>query len=87
MTYARFMTYNVVGGALWVVSCTVAGYLFGNLPVVRDNFGIVILGIIAVSLIPAVVEVWRERRRRAGRGRAGAAPPERVPEARDPAQP
>jgi membrane-associated protein len=63
MSYARFMAYNVAGGALWVVLCTVAGYLFGNLPFVQDNFSLVILAIIGVSLLPAVVEIWRERRR------------------------
>ncbi len=63
MSYAKFMAYNVGGGALWVVICTGAGYLFGNLPFVQDNFSLVILGIIGVSLLPAVVEVWRERRR------------------------
>lgn len=63
MSYGRFMVYNVAGGALWVFLCTIAGYLFGNLPFVKENFSLVILGIIAVSLLPAVIEVWRERRR------------------------
>lgn len=63
MTYGRFMLYNVAGGALWVVLCTVAGYLFGNLPFVKDNFSVVILAIIGLSLLPAVIEIWRERRR------------------------
>ena len=68
MTYSRFMSYNVVGGVGWVVICSVAGYLFGNLPFVRDNFSIVILAIIALSLVPAIWEIWRARtlrRRRA----------------------
>jgi membrane-associated protein len=64
MSYWRFMSYNVVGGALWVAICTVAGYLFGNLPFVRDNFSLVVLAIIAVSLLPAVYEIWRGRRAR-----------------------
>lgn len=64
MTYRRFMAYNVVGGMAWVVICTLAGYLFGNLPVVRDNFTLVILGIIAVSLLPGLFEIWRSRRSR-----------------------
>jgi membrane-associated protein len=71
MSYGRFMAYNVVGGIGWVVTCTLAGYFFGNLPVVRDNFSLVILGIIAVSLLPAVIEIaraWIARRR----NRAGA---------------
>jgi membrane-associated protein len=64
MTYRRFMAYNVVGGVLWVASCTLAGYFFGNLPVVRDNFTLVILGIVAVSLVPGLIEVLRARRER-----------------------
>ncbi len=63
MSYPRFMAYNVSGGVLWVVLCTAAGYLFGNLPFVQENFSLVILAIIALSLLPAVVEWWRERRR------------------------
>ncbi len=63
MTYGRFMTFNVVGGVLWVVVCTVAGYLFGNLAIVQENFSLVILVIILISLLPAVVEFVRARRR------------------------
>jgi membrane-associated protein len=63
MSYPRFMAYNVAGGAAWVLLCTISGYLFGNLPIVQENFSLVILAIIAVSLLPAVVEWWRERRR------------------------
>mgnify|MGYP000887926455 CR=1 FL=1 len=62
MGYGRFMAYNVVGGLSWVLICTLAGYFFGNLPVVQKNFSLVILGIIAVSLLPAVIEVLRARR-------------------------
>ncbi len=65
MSYPRFMAYNVSGGFVWVVLCTVSGYLFGNLPVVQENFSLVILAIIVISLLPAVVEWWRERRRAA----------------------
>jgi membrane-associated protein len=63
MQYPRFMTYNVAGGIAWVVICTVAGYFVGNLPIVKDNFSIVILGIIALSLTPALFEFWRHRRK------------------------
>ncbi|MFN0069129.1 MAG: DedA family protein [Limisphaerales bacterium] len=63
MSYGRFMTYNVVGGILWVVLCTLAGYFFGNLPWVKENFTAVILAIIVLSILPAVFEFWRERRR------------------------
>ncbi len=48
-------------GAAWVVICTVAGYWFGNLPVVRDNFSLVVLAIIFLSLLPAVWEIWKAR--------------------------
>jgi membrane-associated protein len=63
MTYGRFMIYNVLGGALWVVVGVLAGFLFGNVPVVKQNFSLVILAIVVVSLLPAAVEVWRARRR------------------------
>jgi membrane-associated protein len=63
MTYGRFMLYNVVGGIGWVVICTVAGYLFGNLPFVKDNFSLVVLAIIFLSVLPAAWEMWRARRR------------------------
>lgn len=62
MSYGRFMSYNVVGGALWVTLCTAAGYIFGNLPIVKDNFSVVVLMIIFISLLPMVWEVWRVRR-------------------------
>ncbi len=65
MTYVRFMTFNVVGGILWVVVCSLAGYFFGNLKIVQENFSLVILGIIVVSMLPAVFEFLREWRRRA----------------------
>ncbi|MBL9137803.1 MAG: DedA family protein [Verrucomicrobiales bacterium] len=63
MSYRRFMVYNVTGGVLWVVICAMAGYFFGNMPIVQKNFSLVILGIIVVSVLPAVVEVLREWRR------------------------
>jgi membrane-associated protein len=65
MSYGRFMSYNVFGGAVWVVVCTFAGFFFGNLPVVKENFSLAILAVIALSLVPAVWELWRARRRRA----------------------
>lgn len=63
MSYRRFMLYNAVGGVLWVVLCSVAGYFFGNLQIVQKNFSLVILGIIVVSVLPAVYEGVREWRR------------------------
>jgi len=68
MSYPRFLTYNVVGGLLWVSACVFAGYFFGNLPFVKKNFSLVIIAIVVISLLPAVVEYLRHRvaaRRRA----------------------
>jgi membrane-associated protein len=61
MSYPRFITYNVVGGLLWVAVCLGAGFLFGNLPFVKKNFSLVILAIIVVSVMPAAFEYWRHR--------------------------
>lgn len=54
MTYGKFLTYNIVGGVLWIFSMAGAGYFFGNIPVVKKNFSLVILAIIAISLLPLV---------------------------------
>ena len=61
MTYARFLSYNIVGGLLWVSVCVFAGYFFGNLAFVKKNFSVVILAIVVISLLPAVVEYLRHR--------------------------
>jgi len=61
MSYARFLAYNVAGGVLWVAACVFAGYFFGNLPFVKQNFSLVILAIIVISLLPAGVEYLRHR--------------------------
>jgi membrane-associated protein len=63
MTYRRFMAYNVAGALLWVLLITPAGYFFANIPVVKKNFSLVIIGIIVVSTLPAVFEFFREWRR------------------------
>lgn len=63
MPAATFTTYNVIGAALWVTLFVWGGYFFGNVPVVKENFEIVILTIIFVSVLPAVVEYLRARRR------------------------
>jgi membrane-associated protein len=65
MSYGRFLTYNVVGAILWVALLVLAGFFFGNIPVVRENFTIVILAIVAISVMPIVVEAIRGRRRTA----------------------
>jgi membrane-associated protein len=61
MAYGRFLSYNLLGGILWVLLFLVGGYLFGNIPVVKQNFGIVTILIIVVSLIPLVVTFFRSR--------------------------
>lgn len=61
MRYRRFVGFSVFGGVLWVGLCILAGYLFGNIPVVRDNFTIVVLGIIVVSLLPGAIALVRSR--------------------------
>jgi len=61
MTYSTFGLYNITGGIIWVGICTLAGYAFGNVPVVRDNFTLVALGIVFVSLLPILVEYLRHR--------------------------
>lgn len=65
MPYSRFMVYNVFGGLVWVVSLLLAGYYFGNLPWVKQNLSLVIVGIILVSISPGIIEYLRHRRRRA----------------------
>ncbi|HQY06662.1 MAG TPA: DedA family protein [Lacunisphaera sp.] len=60
MTYPRFMAYNVVGGFVWIYFFTYAGFLFGNQPFVQKNFKLVILAIIILSVLPIVVEFFRE---------------------------
>lgn len=64
MTYSHFLAYNVLGALLWVSVCVFAGYFFGNLPIVRENFTLVIMGIVLVSVSPALVEFIRHRRQR-----------------------
>lgn len=61
MSYRRFIAYNVAGGIAWVLICTLAGYFFGNIPVVKKNFELVIIGIILLSVMPIVLEWWKAR--------------------------
>jgi membrane-associated protein len=63
MHYPRFLAYNVAGAVLWVSLFVLGGYFFGNIPAVRSNFTLVILAIIALSVVPVVVEFLRGRRR------------------------
>jgi membrane-associated protein len=77
MRYLRFLAFDVVGGILWVGVCLSAGFFFGNLPLVRKNFSLVIVAIVLVSVMPAVVEYLRHRaeaRRRDGSSAASKGP-------------
>ena len=62
MSYAKFLAYNVVGGVLWICLFSLAGYWFGNIPMVKNNFTLVIFAIIIISVLPAVFEVLRAKR-------------------------
>jgi membrane-associated protein len=62
MSYRRFLCFNVVGGCLWISSLVYAGYLFGNIPWVKDNLSLIVVAIVVVSLIPAVSTFVKERR-------------------------
>ncbi|HSF80359.1 MAG TPA: DedA family protein [Anaerolineales bacterium] len=65
MSYGKFITYNVVGGLVWVALFTFGGYFFGNLPFVQNNFTLVVLAIIFISVLPGVYEFLKERGRTA----------------------
>jgi len=67
MEYRKFGLYNISGGIAWVTSFVCAGYFFGNMPVVKRNFHIVIFAIIGISLLPTIIEIMRAR---ANRGNA-----------------
>ena len=66
MTPATFVVYNAIGAVAWVTLCLGAGWLFGNIPIVKNNFSLVTIGIVAVSLLPMVVEYLRARGGRSG---------------------
>jgi len=61
MTYSRFIFFNVVGGVSWVLICSLAGFFFGNIPFVKENFSIVILGIVLISIVPIAIEFIRHK--------------------------
>jgi membrane-associated protein len=61
MTYRRFILYNISGGIAWVVIFVLGGYLFGNIPVVKQNFSLAIFAIIILSILPGIVEFLRHR--------------------------
>jgi membrane-associated protein len=66
MTYQKFLAFNIIGGAAWVGSLAYAGYLFGNIPWVKENLALIVLAIVIVSLVPIALQYLKERRARAG---------------------
>jgi membrane-associated protein len=62
MNYKTFISFNIIGGAIWVLLLTFAGYFFGQLPLVKNNFETVILAIIFISVLPIIVELIRNRK-------------------------
>ncbi len=72
MTYGYFISYNIFGGIVWVGLFTFAGYFFGNIPLVRNNFEIVIVVIVLISLVPMLVE-WLKARSTGKKGRSEVA--------------
>ena len=76
MNYLRFAAFNVIGAIAWIISMTTLGYTLGNIPVVRQHFEKVVIAIVALSVLPIVIEYWKSRRRAAAvpaRENAGAA--------------
>lgn len=61
MKYSKFLSYNIIGGLLWVVGFVVAGFVFGNIPAVKSNFSLVIFGIILISIIPPIIEIVKQK--------------------------
>jgi membrane-associated protein len=64
MSYKKFASYNVIGAVLWITSFLFLGYFFGGLPVIKENFTYVIIGIIILSILPPVIELWRDKRKK-----------------------
>jgi len=62
MTYSKFALFNVTGAVIWVTSLGYAGYFFGNLPIIKDNLTLVIIAIIILSILPGIIEIWRNRK-------------------------
>jgi membrane-associated protein len=61
MKYSKFLSYNIIGGIIWVAGFVIAGYLFGNIPVVKRNFTFVIFAIILLSILPPIIEVVKHK--------------------------
>lgn len=65
MHYRKFLEFNVLGAFLWVLVCSLAGHLFGNIPAVQEHFSMIILGIVLVSLIPILITALRNHKKKA----------------------
>lgn len=73
MSYRQFVIYNIAGGCAWVLACTMAGFLFGNIPVVKNNFSLVVIGIVGLSVLPIAWEAFAGYRRQKGKVKADVA--------------
>ncbi|NLK95381.1 MAG: DedA family protein [Clostridiales bacterium] len=62
MTYRKFFSYNIIGATLWVSIVSLAGFFFSNIPIVKNNFSIVVMAIILLSLLPAVIELLKQKK-------------------------
>ncbi|PIQ26258.1 hypothetical protein COW36_15295 [bacterium (Candidatus Blackallbacteria) CG17_big_fil_post_rev_8_21_14_2_50_48_46] len=78
MQYTRFLTYNVIGALLWVGLCALGGFLFGNIPIVKKNFELAILGIIALSVLPMLIEYLRHKKTKPERSQQEEPTPESI---------
>jgi membrane-associated protein len=63
MNYGKFIAYNIIGAFIWILSLTLAGYFFGTMPIVKNNFTMVIMAIIVISVLPGVIEFMRQWRK------------------------
>lgn len=72
MNYGRFISYNIIGGVVWVTIFVWAGYLFGNIPIIKNNFEIVTILIVLISVLPMVIEVIKSRMPRSSRTSASS---------------
>jgi membrane-associated protein len=62
MNYGKFISYNIIGGILWVSIFTLSGFFFGNIPLVKKNFSLVVIVIILISLVPMIIEVVKNKK-------------------------
>jgi membrane-associated protein len=79
MSYPRFLAFNIVGGAAWVLLCVLAGWSLGGMPFVQKHFELVLIAVVVISVLPMLVEFWRARKTAAEvRGlEVGASPEQR----------